>query len=118
MMIFRLLPMILANLLFAAHVMRFNGLVPALFVVLLLLTLFIRRPLIPKIWQLLLLLAVGEWIRVTLMFVRYRLAMDMPYVRLLFIMVGVILFFIFVIFWWQNEKIVKFYRIEEEKGGE
>ncbi len=117
-MFIRLLPIILADLLFAAHIMRFHGFVPALFVVLFGLTLFIRRPIIPKIWQILLLLAVGEWIRVAMLFVRYRMAMEMPYVRLLIIMGMVILFFIFVIFWWQNKKIVNFYHQNDEKGGD
>lgn len=117
-MLLRLLPMIFADLLFAAHILRFHGTVPAFLVVLLLITLLIRKPWIPHFWQVLLLLAVGEWIRVTILFVRYRLAMDMPYIRLLIIMGAVILFFIFVIFWWQNKRIEAFYQTNKEEGGE
>ncbi|HHE54615.1 MAG TPA: hypothetical protein ENL21_02455 [Caldithrix abyssi] len=117
-MFFRLLLMILADVLFAAHILRFNGIVPALLIILFAFTLLIRRPVIPKIWQILLLLSIGEWIRVTSMFVRYRLVMDMPYVRLLIIMALVILFFVFVIFWWNNQKIQEFYHLIPEKGGD
>ncbi len=108
-MVFRFLPFIIADLLFAAHVLRFSGLVPALAIVLLLATLFIRKPWIPRMWQVLLMLAVVEWLRVTAMFVRYRVAMEMPYVRLMIIMGMVVLFFVFTIFWWQNKKIQAFY---------
>ncbi|APF18953.1 hypothetical protein Calab_3307 [Caldithrix abyssi DSM 13497] len=115
-MFLRFLPMIFADLLFAAHVMRFQGLYPALAVVLLLGTLFIRRAWVPGLWQVLLLLAIGEWLRVTAMFIRFRLAMDLPYIRLLIIMGLVILFFVFVIFWWQNDKIQAYFKNKSETG--
>ena len=118
MMFLRLLPMILADVLFAAHILRSHGMVPTLIILLFLLTLFIRRPWIPKMWQILLLLSVAEWIRTTATFVHFRLAMQMPYFRLLLIMGLVILFFVFVIFWWNNKKIQQFYQSGIEKGGE
>jgi len=108
-MILRLLPVIFADLIFAAHVLRFHGPAPALIVLLINFTLYIRKPWIPIMWQLLTGLAIIEWIRVTIYFVNFRMAMDMPYVRLLFIMGLVILYNVFVIFRLRSHKIQKWY---------
>ncbi len=108
-MILRLLPVIIADFLFAAHVMRFYGLWPALIVLLLNFTLFIRKPWIPIMWQLLTGLAVIEWIHITIYFVNFRMAWDMPYFRLLLIMGLVILYNVFIIFRLRSYKIQKWY---------
>ena len=109
MIILRLLPLIFAQLLFAAHIMRLNGLMWALLVLLLLFTLFIRRNWIVQFWQMIAALATLEWIRITIVIVQLRLAVEMPYARLLIIMGAVILFNLFVIYWLQRPKIKAFY---------
>ncbi len=117
-MFWRLAPMVFADLLFAAHVLRFYGFLPAILILAFGLTLLIKKSWLPGIWQILLLFAIGEWIRVTIEFVRYRLAMGMPYFRLIIIMGAIILFFIFVIFWWQNKKIQLYYKKGDVENNE
>lgn len=112
-MILRLLPIIIADFLFAAHVLRFHGLALALIVLLINFTLFIRKPWIPIMWQLLTGLAIIEWIRITIYFVNFRMAMDMPYARLLLIMGLVILYNVFIIFRLRSYKIQKWYLAEK-----
>ncbi len=117
MLVLRLLPVIFADLLFAAHVMRFNGLYWALVVVALIPTLLIRNKWIPKVWQVLAGLTIIEWIRTTMMLVQMRLAVELPYGRLLLIMSAVILFNLFVLFWLRSKKLVAYYKnIEENKS--
>ncbi len=108
-MFLRLLPVIIADILFSAHVLRFHGLLPALIVLLINFTLLIRKPWIPIMWQLLTGLAIIEWIRITIYFVNFRMAVDMPYVRLLFIMGLVILYNVFIILRLRSYKIQKWY---------
>jgi hypothetical protein len=112
-MILRLLPIVLADLLFAAHVLRFHGLWPAVIVFLINFTLLIRKPWIPIMWQLLTGLAIIEWMRITIYFVNFRMAMDMPYVRLLIIMGLVILYNVFIIFRLRSYRIQKWYLGED-----
>ena len=108
-MILRLIPVIFADFLFAAHVMRFHGLWPAIVVLLLNFTLMIRKPWIPIMWQLLTGLAIIEWIRITIYFVNFRMALGLPYFRLLLVMGLVILYNVFIIFRLRSYKIQKWY---------
>ncbi len=109
MIIIRLLPLIFAQLLFAAHIMRSFGIIWAMAVLILLFTIFIRRGWIIHIWQAIIAFEVVEWIRTTIIIIRLRLAMGMPYVRLLIIMSMVILFSLFVIYWLQKPKVKAIY---------
>lgn len=109
MIILRLLPLIFAQLLFAAHIMRSFGLMWAIIILTLMLTLFIRHEMIIKIWQLIIALEIAEWIKTTIIIVQLRLAVDMPYLRLLIIMGAVILFNLFVIYWLQRVKSSAYY---------
>ena len=77
MIILRLLPIIFAQLLFAAHIMRSHGLIWALLVLSLLSTLFIRRDWLIRLWQVIVTLATVEWIRITIVIVQLRLAVIM-----------------------------------------
>ena len=103
-MLLRFMPIILSTLLFAAHIMRFYGLIPALAVLLLLFTLFFRRIWIMRFWQISLSLATMVWISAAIDFVRFRLVTDMPWSRLLIIMLAVILLNVFSILWLQHKK--------------
>lgn len=115
MIIIRLLPLLLAALLFAAHVMRFNGLYPALLIPVLLLTLFIRRYPVIYLWQFLLGLASIEWLRTTVELVRLRMTMEAPFSRLLLIMSTVILYNIFVIVYLRHGTFKTFYKKQRLK---
>ena len=110
MILVRLLPLILATLLFAAHIMRFNGLPAALLVLALLVTLFIPRSWILNLWQVLIGLALIEWLRTAIILIKMRLVLDLPYVRLALIMAAVILFNGFVIYWLNHKKLRRFYK--------
>jgi hypothetical protein len=109
MLIIRLLPLIFVQLLFAAHIMRSFGMIWALVVLILLFTLFIRRDWIIRLWQIIIAFEVVEWIRTTIVIVQLRLAVEMPYIRLLIIMGAVILFNLFVIYWLRRPIIINFY---------
>ncbi len=109
MIVLRLLPVFFADVLFAAHMLRFHGWAPAIVVLLLNLTLFIRRPWIPLMWQILIGLAIIEWIRVTIYFLNYRMAMGMPYITMLIIMGLVVLYNVFIIFRLRSPKIQDWY---------
>ena len=115
-MFFRLLPVIFATILFAAHIMRFTSLYPALAVLALLATLFIRKNWIPYMWQILTGLAIIEWLRTTIMFVQMRLDVGLPYLRLLVIMGVVILFNVYVLISLRNKKLQAFYVDKDKKG--
>lgn len=110
MILIRLLPLILATLLFAAHVMRFNGLPAALLILALLFTLFVPRSWILNLWQVLIGLALIEWLRTAIILINMRLALDLPYMRLAVIMVAVILFNGLVIYWLNHKKLRRFYK--------
>lgn len=109
MIIVRLLPLIFAHLLFAAHIMRSYGLFWALIVLSLLFTLFIHRDWIILMWQLIMALVTVEWIRTSIVIIKLRLAVEMPYTRLSIIMGAVILFNLFMIYLIQRPGIRKFY---------
>jgi len=114
MILYCLIPIILANLLFAAHVMRFNGMYWTLLILALLFTLFIRRDWILRLWQVLVGLAIIEWILTTIRFVQMRMTLEAPYIRLMFIMGAVILFNLFVLLWLQNKKLKRYYSGSKE----
>ena len=114
MIVLRLLPVILSTLLFTAHLMRFNGFPLAIVVITLLLTLFIRKSRIIRLWQILLALAALKWVIIAIELIHMRIAFDLPYLRLAIILIAVVIFNVFSIFWLQNRKIQSFYR----NGGE
>jgi len=109
MIILRLLPIILADVLLAAHFLRFGGIIPAGLILLLLLTLFIRRWWIVRLWQVFLFAATLVWIQTSFKLVGARLAMGAPATRLTIIMAGVVLFNVFALFWLENKKIKAHY---------
>ena len=109
MIVLRLLPLIFVQLLFVAHIMRSFGIIWAMAILILLFTLFIRREWIIRLWQIIIAFEIVEWIRTTIVIVQLRLAVEMPYLRLLIIMSAVILFSLCVIYWLRRENITAFY---------
>jgi len=98
-MFVQFIPLILGDLIFAAHILRFYGLIPAIIVVAFMFTLMIRKEIILILWQLLFVFSSIIWIFATIDFVRYRLTEGLPWFRLLIIMSLLILFSVFNIFW-------------------
>lgn len=115
MILLRLLPVIISTLLSAAHVMRFNGPIRAMTVLGILLTLFIRKPWIIRLWQVLLTFATLKWVTIAIELVQMRIAFEMPYLWLAVILIAVITFNAFAIIWMQNEKIRVFYSVIEKE---
>lgn len=109
MIILRLLPVILANILLAAHFLRFGGIILAGLILLLLLTLFIRKWWIVRLWQVILFAATLVWIETSFDLIGARMAMNAPATRLAIIMAGVVLFNVFALFWLENKKIKAHY---------
>ncbi len=108
----RLFPVIFSMMLFAAHFLRFSGLPTATVSLLLLLTLFIRRPWVLRFWQVVMLFATLMWIDTTFNLVHQRVEMGTPWGRLAIIMGVVIAFTVFSGIWLENKKIKSFYHKE------
>ncbi|HGY56515.1 MAG TPA: hypothetical protein ENK44_12470 [Caldithrix abyssi] len=98
-MIAQSIPLIVGNLIFAAHLLRFYGLIPALIAVAFTFTLLIRKEIVLLLWQLLFTAAGLIWVFATIGFIRYRLAEGLPWLRLLIIMSLLIALAVFNIFW-------------------
>ena len=89
---FRLLPVILSFLLLGAHFLR-AGLIPAtVLCVAILFLLFLRKPWVPRLFQVLLVLGAIEWLRSLYMFAQMRIAWGEPWTRLAIILGTVALF--------------------------
>jgi len=116
MIILQLLPVILAHLLFSAHILRFYGLIPALIIVLLLGTLAIRNKWTMRIWQFFLMIQGLVWVGYTADVVQYRLVMDMNWIRLVIIMSIIVLFTIFSIFWLQSKNLKSYFGLQTNGG--
>ena len=110
MFIVRLLPVILANLLFAAHMSRSYSDVLALLVLLFTFTLFLSQKWILRIWQGYLMLAGLLWIVDTIGLVQGRLALGIPWIRLAIILSLVSLFTFFAAYWLERPSLRERYR--------
>lgn len=88
----RLLPVILSSLLLGAHFYRSGNVILAGFCVLLPFFLFLRKPWIPRLFQVLLVLGALEWLRTLYFLAAVRIAWDEPWTRLAVILGAVALF--------------------------
>jgi hypothetical protein len=88
----RLLPIFISFLLLAAHFMRAGQDYIMLPVVILPLLLFVRKPWIPRVFQLVLLLGAIEWLRTLFVFAQMRITFGEPWLRLAVILGAVALF--------------------------
>jgi hypothetical protein len=105
----RLIWPILMNILLAAHFLRFSGMIPAILILLINLTLLIRRPIIITLWQVLLGMASLLWIYVSFGFIQFRMATSVPWTRLAIIMGAIVLLNVGCIFWMNNKKLQKYF---------
>lgn len=88
----RLLPTVLALVLLAAHFYRAGMVVLAVSACLLPLALLLKRPWIPRLFQVVLVLAALEWCRTLYLIAQMRIAFDMPWTRMALILGAVAAF--------------------------
>jgi len=105
----RMLPVIFAGIIFSAHVLRFYGVILALLSFLFIFTLLAGKRWVLRVWQVYLSGATLVWISATIGFIRYRMAVGMPWGRLALIMGVVIALTVFSIFWLENKKVKEYY---------
>jgi hypothetical protein len=91
MMFVRLFPVVLSAVLLAAHFLRYGALLLALAVLLLPLLLLERRPWVPRVMQVLLLVGALAWVRTGVGLARERMARGEPWTRMAVILVAVAL---------------------------
>lgn len=107
----RLIPVILSFLLLAAHFYRAGY--PSLTVVCIgiLFLLFFRKPLIPRLFQGLLILASLEWLRALYFLAAMRIAWDQPWTRLAVILGAVALFTLLSGLVFKNARLRAYYGV-------
>lgn len=105
----RLLPVIFTTLLFAAHFSRVENNFLAILILLLLTTLFFRRDVIRRGWQIFLGITGFVWIYVAIGYINLRMAADIPWTRLGLIMAGIVLFSFFSAWWMERPKIKAYF---------
>ena len=88
----RLIPVLLSFLVLAAHFYRGGNDVLVAVSLLLPLLLFIRKPWVPGVIQVALLLGALEWLHTLWFIAQMRMEFDMPWMRMAFILGGVALF--------------------------
>ena len=88
----RLLPVLISFLLIAAHFYRAGMAVSAYLLLSLLLLLLVRNVWVPRVIQLVLVLAACEWLRTLINIAQLRIDMDMPWLRMAVILAAVALF--------------------------
>ena len=88
----RLLPVFISFLLIAAHFYRAGLAVSAYLLLSLLFLLLIRNVWVPRVIQVVLVLAALEWVRTLVNIAEVRIGMDMPWVRMAVILGAVALF--------------------------
>ena len=106
----RLLPVILSFLLLAAHFSRANVNILALFSLLFLVLLFIKRPWVPLVLKIVMAIGVAEWLRAMVVYVLQRQEAGEPWMRLVFILGGVALFTALSMIAFRNNKLKKYFR--------
>lgn len=88
----RLLPVILSSWLLGAHFLRGWNLPVVTTLALLPLLLFVRRPWVARVFQVVLIVGALEWVRTMVEFTRFRMASGEPWMRMVIILSAVALF--------------------------
>ena len=105
----RLLPVILSLLLLAAHFYRAGHVVMTGLCLAVPLLLFLRKPWVPRLFQLLLILGAIEWLRSLYFFAAMRIAWEQPWTRLAIILGSVALFTALSALVFSSRKLRNFY---------
>lgn len=108
--VFRLLPVILSFMLLAAHFYRAGSFLLTVLCIAALPLLFVRKPWIPRLFQVLLVLGALEWMRALYVFATMRIAYDQPWTRLALILGGVAVFTALSGLVFLNRKLKQFYQ--------
>lgn len=87
-----LTPVVLSLLVLAAHFLRDGHLALVALVLALIALLPVRRPWVPRVLQLVLVLAAAEWVRTLVQLRSFRIALGQPHGRMTAILGGVALF--------------------------
>jgi hypothetical protein len=111
----RLLPVVLALVVLAAHFYRGQMWVPFGMTVTLLPFLFIRAPWAARVLQAALLVGALEWIRTATALIALRLSMGMPWMRLALILGGVALVTALCALIFQARAVRRHYRLDPEQ---
>ena len=90
--ILRLLPVFISFLLLAAHFVRADQTFLAFVSLILLIPLVFRKPWVPRVTQLALLLGAVEWLRALVFIAQMRVELGMPWARMAIILGAVTLF--------------------------
>ena len=106
----RLIPVILSFLLLGAHFYRSGQVVLSGLCVAVLFLLFLRKSWVPRVFQLLLMLGLLEWLRSLYSFAAMRIAWDQPWMRLAIILGAVALFTALSGLVFRNKKLRSYYR--------
>ncbi len=88
----RYIPIILSSLIFAAHFLRDGDLAITVIIALMPLLLLLRKAWVPVVLQVLAYAATITWLYTAYDIMQTRIAMGMPYVRMLAILIAVALF--------------------------
>lgn len=108
--VLRLLPVLLSFLLLAAHFYRAGYPALTALSVGVLLLLFLKKPWVPRLFQILLILGSLEWLRALYFFAAMRIAWDQPWTRLALILGAVALFTALSGLVFRNRRLAEFYR--------
>ena len=109
MIVLRLLPVMFADLIFAAHYSRAGHDWLAILILILPLSFFIRKTFIVRAWQIIMAFSALVWLKVTFDMVQIRISMETPWLRLVLILGAIALFSAFCAWWLENKKIKAFY---------
>jgi len=110
MIIFRLLPVLLSFLLIAAHFSRADQSILLIISLTIPFLLLIKKRIIIRIMQIVLLLAGAEWIRAMLIYIEVRQSSGDDWTRLAIILSIVAIYTAFSGFFLQNVKILNMYK--------
>jgi hypothetical protein len=111
--LFRLLPVIISFLLLGAHFYRAGAGIAAGLCAALPLLLFLRKPWVPRTFQVFLALGALEWLRTLFAFATIRIALEQPWIRLAVILGAVALFTALSALVFRSRALKSFYRVKE-----
>ena len=75
-------PVVLSLVVLGAHFMRYDNWIAVYGVAMLLVLMFVRRPWVARLLQLVLVIGAFEWLRTLYGLARFRIAQDQPFVRM------------------------------------
>jgi hypothetical protein len=110
--VLRLFPVIFSYLLLGAHFYRAGQVLLTVLCLVVLLLLFLRKPWVPRVFQLLLVAGSLEWLRSLYSFAAMRIAWDQPWTRLAIILGAVALFTVLSGLVFQHRKVKAYYQPE------